>query len=242
MYHLPTNTRFSPRIAFAVTTMLLALIILGNPAVAQENTLGFGDVERDTNELPDAWQVLGNPRAGQPKFDVRRDDKQGKVLRLHARGNQSDGIYRAVNIDLTKTPFINFSWKVERHPDGRIGTRKDDQAIQVQLNFGRHGLRRRVLAYGFDAKAETGRWYDDSSFVAVNRVLVLNSGDEKLGEWVSHSRNVVKDYRASYGSRAPRLKNISIFCDSNDSRSESISYCTAIKFTDKPVSGDPARD
>lgn len=225
-----------PRFLLAGSVGIVLLIAVSTPVAAEKVTFGFGHATSNGNTTPEGWQVLGNPRARQPEFTVEEDDDQGTVLRLHAQGNESDGIHRAVNIDLSKTPFINFSWKVENHPDGQIGTSRDDQAVQVQLNFGRHGLRRRVLSYGFDAKARAGRWYDDSSFVAVNRVLVLNSGEENLGKWLSHSRNVVEDYRKSYRTNPPRLRNVSIFCDSNDSHSESVGYCGEITFSDKPLS------
>ncbi|MFO7908123.1 MAG: DUF3047 domain-containing protein [Planctomycetota bacterium] len=235
MYHARHAKLLSPRFPLAGIVLSILLIAISNPVPAEEVTFGFESANANETTIPHAWKVLGNPRAGQPEFTVEKDDDQGMVLRLHAQGNESDGIYRSVNVDLAKTPFINFSWKVKTHPKGRIGTNRDDQAVQVQLNFGRHGFRRRVLSYGFDAKARVGQWYDDSSFVAVNRVLVLNSGKEKLGEWLSHSRNVVEDYRNSYRGNPPRLKNISIFCDSNDSHSESLSYCTEITFSEKPV-------
>lgn len=235
MYHVPREPRLSSRFPLAGIVLSLVLIAISNRVSAEQVTFGFDSGNANDTTIPQGWRVLGNPRAGQPEFAVEEDEDHGMVLRLHARGNQSDGIHRSVNVDLNKTPFINFSWKVKTHPKGRIGTNRDDQAVQVQLNFGRHGIRRRVLSYGFDAEARVGRWYDDSSFIAVNRVLVLNSGKENLGEWLSHSRNVIEDYRESYRGNPPRLRNISIFCDSNDSHSESLSYCTKITFSEQPI-------
>ena len=189
-----------------IVVFAVLLLAIANPALAEDVALGFGDKPTNSNVIPRPWRVLGNPRADQPEFRVEEDDKHGRVLRLHAKGNQSDGIYRSAVIDLAKTPLISFSWKVEIHPKGQVGTAKDDQAVQVQLDFGRHRFRHRVLSYGFDAAAEPGRWYDDSSGFAENRVLVLNSGSEKLGEWIGHSRNVVEDYRRCYRADPPKLK------------------------------------
>jgi hypothetical protein len=218
----------------------LLMLAASNAALSDEIALDFGDGRTNESGPPAPWRLLGNPRSGQPDFRLEKDDQHGHVVRLHARGDESDGIYRSAAIDLRKTPYINFSWKVTTHPDGQVGTSRDDQAVQVQLNFGRRGFRRRVLSYGYDAKASTGRWYDDSSFVAVNKVLVLNSGTEQLGEWISHSRNVAKDYRSCYRSNPPRVQNVSIFCDSNDSNSESLSYCTKITFSREPLNGPEA--
>ncbi len=202
---------------------------------AEEATFGFGSQPTENGALPSPWRVLGNPRSGQPEFRVVEDGTHGLVLRFHAKGNQSDGVYRTAPIDLTKTPYINFSWKVDVHPDGQVGTDKDDQAVQVQLDFGRYRFRRRVLSYGFDAAAEPDRWYDDSSGFAVNRVLVLNSGNKQVGKWIRHSRDVREDFKQGYRARPPVVRSISIFCDSNDSNSESLGYCTAITFSREPL-------
>lgn len=227
----------TPVVTRAPASMLVLapfLIAIGGMATAGEVLLGFSG-PAGADGIPGPWQVLGNPGAAQPEFRVEGDEKHGQVLRLHAKGNQSDGIYRPAEIDLAKTPFINFSWKVETHPAGQVETDKDDAAVQVLLDFGRHRFKRRVLSYLFDPKAEAGRFYDDSSFFAVNRALVLNSGSEKLGQWLSHSRNVAEDYRKCYGADPPGIENVSIFCDSNDSNSESLGYCSGITFSRRPL-------
>lgn len=219
-------------IRFLIFTFVLSLFIpITTPvASAEEPAYGFTD-GADGEGIPMPWKVLGHPSAGQPNFRIHEDGTHGKVLQLHAKGDQSDGIYRPVEVDLADTPLVHFAWKVQIHPDGQVGTDKDDAAVQVHLDFGRRGLRRQVLSYIFDPQAKPGRCYDDSSFVAINRAIVLDSGPEKLGEWISHSRDVARDFRACYGSNPPKLQNISIFCDSNDSNSEALGYCTQITFS-----------
>jgi len=236
MRHPANRMNMLGRALALVFTWALAIAV-ANTGLAQKIAVGFESEETNENGIPKPWKLLGNPTADAPDFHVEENEKHGRILRLHAEGNESDGIYRPVKVDAGKTPFINFSWKVNVHPDGQIATDKDDAAVQVQLDFGRQGLRRRVLSYIFDPKAETGRCYDDSSLVAENKVLVLNSGREKLGEWVSHARRFARDYRKCYGTDPPRVKNVSIFCDSNDSHSESLGYCTRITFSREPLTG-----
>lgn len=228
------NTRSPWRhsVRFSVVTFAICLVVSVFVPIATADGPAYGFADgADDEGIPKPWKVLGHPSAGQPSFRVHEDGTHGKVLVLHAKGDQSDGIYRPVEVDLSVTPLIHFAWKVQIHPDGQVGTDKDDAAVQVNLDFGRRGLRRQVLSYLFDPQATPGRVYDDSSFVAVNRAIVLNSGPEKLGEWISHSRNVARDFRACYGTNPPKLQNISIFCDSNDSNSEALGYCTKITFS-----------
>lgn len=225
----PVRSRVSdwPLLAFTFGSLLL-----GSAHVSSAEDLTFGFTAGANEEgVADPWKILGNPSSGEPKFRVQEDDAHGKVLELHAKGDESDGIYRPVGIKLDETPQIHFAWKVRIHPDGEIGTAKGDAAVQVHLDFGRRGLRRQVLTYVYDPKARPGRVYDDSTIVAVNRAIVLNSGSENLDQWLSHSRNVINDFRACYGTVPPPLQNISVFCDANDSNTEALGYCTAFSFT-----------
>lgn len=213
----------------------------GGPASAvtpQEVVFDFRGVVTGEDQLPTPWKILGHPTADTPTFSTEEDARLGTVMRLHAKGAQADAIYRAADVDLSKTPYINFTWKVVTHPAGQIGTRKSDQAINLNLDFGRLGFKKHVVSYTFDPKAKVGTWHDDSSFFAKNRALVLNSSENKLGEWISHSRNVAEDYRRCYKRTLPRLQNIAVFSDSHASVSEALAYCAQISFSERPVHQD----
>ena len=71
--------------------------------------------------------------------------------------------------------------------------------------------------------------------VAKNKAMVLDSGDANLNRWLRRSRNAFKDYRKQYGSDPTLVRNIVVFCDSNDSNSESLGYCGPITFSSKPL-------
>jgi hypothetical protein len=221
-----------------VAILAAALVIpfgLSQQVAAETIVFDFGGAIDQEKQLPKPWSLLGHPRADTPSFTVEDDPTQGLVLRMHAVKNQADGVYHDADIDLAKTPYINFQWKVLQHPNGQIGTRKNDAAVKVQLDFGRKGLSRRVLSYIFDPKAKAAVWHNDSSIVAKNKALVLDSGDENLNQWLARSRNVYNDYRRRYRSEPTRIQNVAIFCDSNDSNSEAIGLCSPISFSDAPL-------
>ena len=208
---------------------------------AQDIVFDFRGVIAGEDQLPTPWKILGHPTADKPTFSVEDDDQHGKVVRMHAEGNEGDAIYRVADVDLSKTPYINFVWKVIKHPAGQIGTKQSDQAINLNLDFGRLGFKKHIVSYSFDPKAKVGTWHDDSSFFAKNRALVLDSSDANLGKWVSHSRNVAEDYHRCYKKSLPQLRHIAVFCDSNDSESEALAYCAQISFSEHPVHGNSDR-
>ena len=223
-----------------VTAAIWLAVAVGMGA-EQPVTFDFEGAVGGEPRLPTPWKLLGHPSADRPAFQAVPDTVHGTVMRLHAKRNQADAIYRRADVDLNKFPLISFFWKVAKHPDGQIGTRRNDQAVKVQLDFGHRGFKRHVLSYVFDQKAKLHSWHDDSSFIAKNVALVLDTGNDKLNTWIGHSRNVFNDYRQVYKSAPPHVRNLSIFCDSNDSDSEAIGFCSPITFSRQPAAAADRR-
>jgi len=48
------------------------------------------------------------------------------------------------------------------------------------------------------------------------RMLVLESGAARLGEWVEERRDVHADYRRAFGTEAPPITGVAIMTDTDD--------------------------
>ena len=48
---------------------------------------------------------------------------------------------------------------------------------------------------------------------------VLQSGMDKVGQWVTERRNVLEDYKAMFGGMPPKVGGLSVQLDSNDTKS-----------------------
>ena len=56
------------------------------------------------------------------------------------------------------------------------------------------------------------------------KMIVLQSGEEKVGRWVNESRNLVEDYRMAFGGDPPRISGVALMTDTDNTRESAIAY------------------
>jgi Protein of unknown function (DUF3047) len=61
--------------------------------------------------------------------------------------------------------------------------------------------------------------------------IVLRSGFDELGKWVTERRNVVEDFRAIYGEAPDNPNALSLAIDSDDTRSSADALIGPTVFT-----------
>ena len=63
------------------------------------------------------------------------------------------------------------------------------------------------------------------------RLIVLQSGPEKLGEWIWEKRNIYEDYKTLFGKEPPKANLISIYINSQHTKTRAESYFGEIYFS-----------
>jgi len=189
--------------------------------------------------LPAGWRVLVLPRQKGPEFSIVRDEGQS-VLRVF-----SAAAVGSVAVDLlaqtATAPILTWRWKID-HVIGkaRLGTKEgDDFAARVyvsfdvpldQLSFGeRTKLRIARLVFGPDLPTAAICYvWDNTHAIGTSvwnpysdrlRMVVLQSGGARAGQWVTEARDVEADFRAAFGSRhpgpVPRITGIAAAADTD---------------------------
>ena len=153
------------------------------------------------------------------------------------------GLSHALHADPAATPMLEWRWKVSGVPaKASFGTRAgDDFAARVYVLFDfdlarlpfttrlKIKLARALygeavpaagLCYVWDAKAPVGTagW---SPFTDRLRVIVVESGNAKAGQWVTIRRNIEQDFRAAFGQDPPAVSGVAIATDT-DNTGESV--------------------
>ena len=133
------------------------------------------------------------------------------------------------NFDLNKNGIVSWKWKVAQHPKGgdvRRGS-TDDQAIQVLLAFdGKY-----IISYIWDPTAPVGYTKDSSiPFLLAQKVLVLQSGEDKLNQWFSFRRDIKADFKKLYKKDAPKLVGVAVQINSQHTDSKCESFLSPIVF------------
>jgi hypothetical protein len=156
---------------------------------------------------------------------------EGYALLAESRGSAS-GLYRRLNLDVTATPLLRWSWKVAGTlPRGDEGHREgDDYAARVYVVFA-HPLpwKTRAIAYIWANRLPVGQVLQNA-YSANVLMLAVESGNGRSGQWVTEERDVEADYRRLFGSPPPKLQAIGIMTDSDDTRGEARAWYGSISF------------
>ncbi len=168
--------------------------------------------------IPAGWAA--KEFVGHASVELVRDDAR---LALRLRSERSSfALYRDVVVDLNEFPFLSWAWKVVRLPaDGDVRVRAaDDQAAQVYVIFPRWPAPTRnsdVVGYVWDSRAPVGTQLTSTQAPNV-KIVVVASGPRQIETWRVEQRDVAKDYAALFGRPAPRVGQVAVMIDTNDTK------------------------
>jgi hypothetical protein len=174
---------------------------------------------------PSGWQL--HEKTGKADYKVVQENGI-PALRLRSE-DTSFALQKAVDINPLLYPVLSWKWKVTKLPDGGDFRKSgaDDQAAQIFLAFSN----RKTIAYIWDTTAPAGA-VDNASpipFLSV-KAIVIRSGSDDAGRWITEKRNVLKDYKALYGDDPPVLAGIRIQINSQHTASSGESYFADLAF------------
>ena len=87
-----------------------------------------------------------------------------------------------------------------------------------------------VLCYVWDGKALQGvsAW---SPYTERVRIIVAESGEAHLNQWVSVRRNIVDDFRAAFGEDPPPVSGVAVATDTDNTGESATAFYGDIRFT-----------
>lgn len=140
------------------------------------------------------------------------------VLHALSRGSAS-GLFRRMEVDLTRTPVLHWRWRVA-HTLGDIDeTTKggDDYAARVYvIDESVLFWRTRALNYVWTSVKPPGAAWPNAYAGEHAQMLAIRSGDERRGVWVEESRDVRADFRMLFGKDVQQIDGIAIMTDTDD--------------------------
>ena len=179
--------------------------------------------------VPQGWEL--SVHAGEPHLQLVQDD--GKQALLMRSNQASFSIQRKIHVSLQASPLLVWDWKVTELPKGGDFRRSgnDDQAAQLIIAFSSS----RFLSYIWDSTAPKGTIASASAplFKKIFAV-VMQSGTQGLGTWVTERRNLIDDYKQAYGEAPKVIEGVRIQINSQHTQSRAESYWHSIAVTAKP--------
>jgi len=161
-------------------------------------------------------------------------EEQGRrAVRAVSRGTAS-GRYKRIRVDLTQTPYLHWSWKIERVLTGNDETVKagDDYAARVYVVFstGPFFWNTRAVNYVWASSQPPGATWPNA-FTANAQMLALRSGNHHAGRWVDERRNVRADYRRLFGADIRYVEAVAIMTDTDNTKGSATAYYGDIYFS-----------
>lgn len=201
-----------------VLLFLYPSTVLGQAEEKENGVLVLEDFESDfINVLPAAWydrdgnaKLINHDPDFVKKYHYRVMEESGNKF-LHYEGTNARHItYPLINkkgISIYETPVL--SWKVRAHTLPENASEDDNgrndtvASIYVVFDFG-HVLFKRVpksIRYTWSSTLPVGT--ELSKFFGNQKIVVVASGKEHVGEWKTFRRNIVEDYRRLFGDDPP---------------------------------------
>ena len=148
----------------------------------------------------------------------------------------ASGLVREISIDLSKTPILNWIWKVDSVLAGaderaRAG---DDYPARVYVVFsgGVMFWRTRAINYVWSNKQPVGsNW--PNAFTGNARMVAVESGNSRARQWVSERRDVRADYRHLFGEEPGRVDAVAIMTDTDNTGATATAWYGDIWFSTK---------
>ena len=208
--------------------IILSTIIFINSSIAEiVEAFEFTDEEFKTLEVR---KVRGSN--GKTTYSVGINEN-GSFLRAEAKGTAS-GLGKKVKIDLSKTPFINITWKIEKDLKGIDERSKKglDYAARVFVvkKTGLTPLSNKAVNYVFSSNNSTNEFWR-SPYTKSSIDYVLSTTKENLNEWVTVKANVKEHFKKLHNLNVNELTGLAIMTDTDQTDIKAISYYQNIYFS-----------
>jgi hypothetical protein len=235
----------------AVATLL---VIATRPPVRAESpplvSLDFRPAN-DAAAPPLGWEPLTFRRVARPTRYTLQRDADRWVLRAESEAGAS-GLYRPVVLDPAVYRVLTWRWRIDNlvrgsDPRHRAG---DDYPARVYVAFridpARATLRERAqygayrliygrypprvaLNYVWTTAVPEGTVLD-SAYTDRAKIIVVRSGPDQVGRWVTETRDVYEDYRRVVGGAPPLIEGVALMTDTDDTGERAVAYYADIAF------------
>ncbi|HZS12944.1 MAG TPA: DUF3047 domain-containing protein [Nitrospirales bacterium] len=223
-----------------ITCAIAACLVVGHFSAAAPGT-----------EWPDNWRPLtfANIERGTAYILIR--DGASTVVKATSDASAS-GMIRQIRIDPKAYPVVAWRWRVENVLAHGDPTRKDgdDYPARLYITFAYDPARASLIEA---AKYRAARllFGPDVPFRAVNyiwdranpidaivpnpytdwtQMIVVESGGERLHQWIAEERNLYDDYRRAFHEEPPMITGVAIMTDTDNTRESAVAFYGDIVF------------
>ena len=236
-----------------VLTLLLALTVTSVSYAEMPSVIEVGKFSTAApgENLPDGWKPLIFKKIEKHTVYTVVKDEDTAAIKAVSEASAS-GLTREIKINLREYPIVQWRWKVANVLQKGDVTRKegDDYPARIYITFEYDSSK---VGFFDKAKYETVRllYGQYPPLAAINyiweskapkgtvvpnpyadqaRMIVVESGTERLNQWVSEERNVYEDYKKAFGGEPSLISGVAIMTDTDNTGESATAYYGDIVF------------
>lgn len=159
---------------------------------------------------------------------------------LEATTNASASLlFRQNTVDLKQTPVLEWTWKISKTFKGdtaeSINERSkagDDFPARIYVVFRNGPLPGNAMAinYVWASSAPVGSYWPNP-FQDNAIMMVVETGEQRAGSWVTHKRNVAEDFKTLFGEDISTLHGYAVMVDGDNTGNTTTSWFDNLSFT-----------
>jgi hypothetical protein len=233
---------------FAILILIifsLALLPELNAQPGEMIEVGKFSAEKVTNGLPSGWKPLTFKKIERHTVYSLVKDGDTVVVKAVAESSAS-GLVREIKIDPKEYAIVEWRWRVSNIlKKGDVHIKEgDDYPARIYVTFeydpSRLGFFDKAkyemirLLYGqyppigainyiWESRTPIGTMIPNPYTDRV-MMFVVESGAEKLNQWVSEERNIFEDYKKAFGQDPPMISGIAIMTDTDNTAESATAY------------------
>lgn len=203
------------------TFMLTGLLCFGLLNNALADRLVLGDFSGDSL---DGWQ----PKSFSSETDYRLLLLDQTLVLQAISENSASGLFKKQRIDLLKTPFINWRWRIENRLSLRDEHSKpgDDYAARVYavVDGGFAFWQTKAINYVWAASSPKGSVWPNA-FAGNNAIMMaLRANEDATGTWFNEKRNLLEDLRQHFDKNIRYIDAIAVMTDTDNGKGKVTAY------------------
>lgn len=204
---------------------------------------------------PPGWKPLVFEKIDRhTRYELVSDD--GVVVVKAFSTSAASGLIRKIQIDPMEYPLVEWRWKVSNTLKKADVTQKkgDDYPARIYITFAYDPSK---LSFGNRIKYKTAKllygeypptgainyiWGNHAAigtivpnpYTARAMMIVVESGAENVNQWITHTRNLLEDFRNAFHTDPPMISGVAIMTDTDNTGEAATAFYGDIIFKQLP--------
>jgi hypothetical protein len=148
------------------------------------------------------------------------EEENGNTILIANSSKSASLLYRKIKVDLNKTPYLNWNWKVNNTLEGNLQEkhRKGDDfpaRIYIAIKPDLGGFKPRALTYVWASNVIRFDSWRNPYSKSVG-MIALQSGKKHIKKWVSEKLNLRKDLSELFNMPIDSIEGIAVMTDTDN--------------------------